>query len=106
DDLRCVRLLGSELGADDLDLIHGPSFSHCMPCRNAWISATIASAMDSGVRPPRLKPTGARKRCRRRCESGPSSASSFSRLAGGPRSPTYGSEVALNVRRYSTSDGR
>ena len=52
--------------------------------------ATMASAMDSGARPPSASPTGARRRGRRRAASSPISVSSFSRRIAGPSRPTYG----------------
>src|SRR5690349_8088015 len=40
-------------------------------CTNAWISLTMASAMDSGARPPIARPTGARNRGRNRAATSP-----------------------------------
>src|SRR4029077_8826826 len=88
-----VPALGSELRAQELNLVHAAA------CTNACSSAMMARAMDWGVRPPRASPTGACRRDCNPCATGPSSARSFSRRTAGPRSPTKGMSEAARARR-------
>src|SRR2546429_8747481 len=62
-----------------------PPVAH--PCTKACNSATIASAIDSGVRPPRAKPTGACRRGGRQGAGGARAEGEFSRGPGGPNQP-------------------
>ena len=65
-------------------------FSSCA-CTNACSSATMASAMDSGARPPKGKPDRRMQpRAQRRGRARRARSSSLSRRAGGPSRPTYG----------------